>query len=224
MESENKNPIVKNKLAIIGSGILLVICMALFFPFPSNLDVGATVMIFSIPVQDSKGIKYLGIIGVVLFILALILLVKGLKKYKVRLVILVIVVYSLLPNLLISVYQDTLARGLQAVSYDGEGTCEFEYKSDPIMKGDCQFTLKNHSKEQVSFDLEFIDTSILDEDIFESLMNYGGPYKITLKSNEIKTIRLNETINVSTVPKQFDSATMAGIHFKLIDGKKERVM
>ena len=224
VEQETEKTIIKSKLALIGAAVLLVICMAIYFPFPSNYTVSSTMQVLSFPVQNQDGIMYLGIIGALLFILALIFLVMGLNKYKVRFVVVVIIVYSLLPNLLISVYQNTFARGIQSISYDGEGFCDYEYRTDKIMRGECQFTLENHSKNPVSFELEFVDSSALTEVPLESLMNFGGTYKITLEPKEVRTIEMDETMNVPTVPKQFDSAGVSEIHFKLIDGTDERVM
>ena len=224
MDLKNTTPIVKNKFALTGSAILLVICMLLFFPFPTKHFSDSSVRVLTFPIENQDGIVYIGMLAVALFIVSIILLVMALQKYRGRIILLVLIGYVLLPNILITAYQNTMAHGILAVSYNGDGNCDFEYRSDAIMHGNCEITLKNHSKEQVSFDLEFMDTSILGDERLASLMNYGGPYKITIAPKETKTIHLEETVNVSSVPRQFDTASVSQIELKLIDGKVERVM
>lgn len=214
---------IRNKLALISSAILFIICMSFFFPFPNNelIDVRTTIMSF--PISNKDGYIVLGIIGAVLFGIALILLVLGLKKYHFRMVILVFFSYALLPLLLITMYQETLASGINAISYNGNGTCEFEDISEDLIIGDCTIVLKNHSNEAVTFILEFLDANFMDDGMrMESLMNIAGPYAITLEANEKKSIRLNEVLNVAKEPLHIISGTSNNVHVKIMDGEKER--
>ncbi|WP_397537916.1 hypothetical protein [Rummeliibacillus pycnus] len=214
---------IRNKVALMVSAAILCICMFLFFPFPNNklLDAHSTFMSFPIHLQD--GYSMLGIIGSILFIISVILLVIGLKKYHFRAIVIVIIVYTFLPKLLITMYQETLASGIMAVSYEGNGSCNFEHVREDLINGKCNLVLHNHSNEDVSFELEFLDSYIDDGVRTESLMNVNGPYNITIKANHDKTIHLSEKLDLSDVPKHIYSGTSMYIHVKLIDGENSRI-
>ncbi len=216
---------IKSKWALIGSMILLGICMYLYFPFPNNVMLEARSTFMSFPIRNQDGYILLGIIGSVLFIIAMILLVNGMKKYRFRTIIIVLIVYGLLPNLLISIYQETLASGITAISYDGIGKCNFESVSKDLLNGECNFVLHNRSNEDVSFELEFIDSLFMQDEVrMESLMNLAGPYSITIEANRKKSINLNELLELSDVPKHIEEGTSSDIHFKLLDGETTRTL
>lgn len=219
-----KDSIVKNKLALFISFVILCICMYLFFPFPNNVMLEARMTFMSFPIHNQDGYIPLGIMGSILFVIALILLFNGMKKYQVRTLLLVVLLYTFLPNLLIAVYQETLASGIAAVSYDSNGQCDFNL-IDQKMNGECNLVLHNRSNEAVSFDLEFIDSSFVEDDVqMESLMNLAGPYRITLEANEKKPIHINELLDLSNVPKHIDGGTSFSIHFNLIDDEHMRTL
>jgi hypothetical protein len=217
--------VIKSKWALIGSVILLGICMYLYFPFPNNVMLEARSTFMSFPIRNQDGYILLGIIGSVLFIIAMILLVNGMKKYRFRTIIIVLIVYGLLPNLLISIYQETLASGIRAISYDGIGKCNFESVSKDLLNGECNFVLHNRSNEDVSFELEFIDSLFMQDEVrMESLMNLAGPYSITIEANRKKSINLKELLELSDVPKHIEEGTSSDIHFKLLDGETTRTL
>lgn len=216
---------IRSKVALISSFILFSICLYLFFPFPNNemLDVRVTVMSF--PISDQNGYIPLGIVGVILFIFAIILLAIGMKKYHLRTIIVVVLIYSLLPNFLITVYQEMLASGITAISYDGEGRCDFNQVEKDLLNGECSLELYNRSNEAVSFEMEFVD-SYFDEDgvRMESLMNLAGPYLITLEGNHKETIHFQELLELSDVSNHIEGGSSYGIHIKLINGEEERIL
>ena len=216
---------IRSKGALISSAIILCICMYLFFPFPDNvlLDSRSTFMTF--PIRNKDGYIALGIIGSVLFVIAMILLVIGLKKYHFRTVLIVAIVYVLLPQILITFYQETLASGISAISYDGNGKCNFDSVSEDLLKGECNFVLHNHSNEAVSLELEFLDSYFMDDGVrMESLMNLAGPYSITIEANHKKSIQLNELLDVSDVPNHIEGGSSNNIHFKIIDDETTRTL
>ncbi len=216
---------IRNKAALIGSAVILCICMYLYFPFPNNemLDASATFMSF--PISNQDGYILLGIIGSVLFIIAMILLFNGIKKYHFRTIVIVVIVYTFLPMLLITVYQETLASGITAISYDGNGTCHFENVNEDLLNGECNFILHNRSKEAVSFELEFLDSLFMEDEVrMESLMNLGSPYSITIEANRKKSIQLKELLELTDVPKHIDGGSSMNIHIKLIDGEVARIL
>ncbi|WP_249222090.1 hypothetical protein [Planococcus alpniumensis] len=167
----------------------------------------------------------LGIIGSIMFIGAIILLFNSLEKYRFRIVVAVVIVYMFLPNLLIATYQETLANGIAAISYDGNGQCDF-VTMDDCMDAECNLVLHNRSDEAVTVELEFIDSLFMEEEDMrmESLMNLAGPYTITLAPNSQKHIHLEELLDLSNVPNHIDSGTSFSIHIKLIDGNETRIL
>ena len=122
-------------------------------------------------------------------------------------------------------YQETLASGITAISYDGNGNCNFEYVSEDLLNGECNFVLHNRSNEDVSFELEFLDSYFMEDGVrMESLMNLAGPYRITIEANRKKSIHLKELLELSDVPKHIEGGKSYNIHFKLIDGETTRTL
>ncbi|WP_456274694.1 hypothetical protein [Bacillus sp. AK031] len=217
---------IKNKTALILSTLLLIICMHLFFPFPDYELLHARSTFMSFPITTNEGYNLLGIFGSILFIVALILLVKGLEKYRFRITFIVCVAYAFSPLLLIAVYQETAADGIEAIWYDGDGTCEFQQaENDGLLNAECIVVLKNRSNEPVTFQLEFIEEYYSeDKTRMVSLMNENGPYTITIEANHRKTIQFKERIDVLDIPNHIGGGTSNYIHFKLMDGETERVL
>ena len=215
--------VIKNKVALISSIAILGICMSLYFPFPYNAMIEARSTFMSFPIRNQNGFILLGIIGSVLFIIAMILLVISLKKYHFRTVVIVVISYVILPNLLITMYQETFASGIMAVSYDGNGKCNFENVREELLSGECSLVLHNRSNESVSFELEFLDSYFFEDEVrMDSLMNLAGPYSITIEANRKKSIHLKELLDVSDVPKHIEGGTSFNIHFKIIDDETTR--
>ncbi|WP_277584700.1 hypothetical protein [Psychrobacillus antarcticus] len=122
-------------------------------------------------------------------------------------------------------YQETLASGITAISYDGNGTCSFQYVNEDLSNGECNLMLHNRSNEAVSFELEFLDSYFLENEVrMESLMNLGGPYSISIEAKSKKSIHLKELLNLIDVPKHTAGGTSMNIHFKLIDGEIVRIL
>lgn len=214
---------IRSKLALISSVVLFVICMLLYFPFSNNVRLGASATFMSFPIRNQNGFIFLGIFGSILFIIAMILLVIGMKKYRFRTIVIVAIVYTVLPNLLITVYQEMLANGIEAISYDGNGKCNFKYVSKDLLNSECTIVLHNHSNKAVPFELEFLDSYFMeDEARMESLMNLAGPYSFTIEGNSKKSIHLKKLLELSNVPNHIEGGTSFNIHFKLIDGETTR--
>ena len=216
---------IRNKVSLISSIVILVICMYLYFPFPYNVMIEANTTFMSFPIRNQDGYILLGILGSILFIIAMVLLVIGMKKYHFRTIVIVAIVYAFLPNLLITMYQETLASGIMAISYDGNGKCNFENVREDLLNGECNLVLHNRSNDAVSFELEFLDSRFMEDEVrMESLMNLASPYRITIDANSKMPIHLKELLNLSDVPKHIESGTSFDIHFKLIDGKTTRIL
>ena len=216
---------IKNKVALISSIVILGICMFLYFPFPYNVMIEARSTFMSFPISNQDGFILSGIIGSVLFIIAIILLGVSLKKYQLRTIVIVVISYAILPNLLITMYQETIASGIMAVSYDGNGKCNFENVREDLLSGECSLVLHNRSNESVSFELEFLDSVFFEDEVrMESLMNLAGPYSITIEANRKKSIHLKELLDVSDVPKHIEGGASTNIHFKITDDETTRIL
>ncbi|WP_113927983.1 hypothetical protein [Bacillus sp. P14.5] len=216
---------VKNKLALISSAVIFCFCMFLFFPFPNNQMLEARTTFMSFPITEADGYNPLAIVGSVLFIVAMVLLVKGLEKFRFRAVVITAFVYTVMPLLLVIVYQETFARGIDAISYYGNGTCDFESESEETMNGECKLNLHNRSGRPVTFEIEFLDSFYMKKDIrLVSLMNVNGPYSITLQPNSKEIIQLEELLDVSHIENRVGGGSSMDVHFKISDGKKTRIL
>jgi hypothetical protein len=216
---------IKNKKYLIASGVILIICMSLYFPFPNNKMIYERSTFMSFPISDQDGYNVLAIVGSFLFIFAMILLVKGISKYYFRTVILVLFAYTLLPLGIVAIYQETLAQGIAAISYDGKGTCDFERVSEDELNGECQLLITNHSGDPVTFEIEFLDSYIPDKNHrLTSLMNEGGPYRIMVEADREKMVEVKELLDLSDIPNHGDGGGSMNVHFKISDGERERVL
>lgn len=214
---------IKNKIGFLCSLVLLGVCMYLYFPFPNNVMIEAKATFMSFPIKNQDGYLPTGIVGAFLFIAALIFLFRSLTKYQARTILIVMTLYMILPSVLISAYQEILAKGVSAISYDNHGQCNVEI-ADQKMNGTCNLILHNRSNEAVTFELEFINSSFQDDMQMESLMNLAGPYKITMKANEKKPIQMNEFLDLSEVHPHPDGGGSFNVHIKLTDSGKTRTL
>lgn len=214
---------IKKKITFISGIVILGICMCLFFPYPNSEMIYAQSSFMSFPIQTKDGFRMLGIIGSVLFIVAIILIGRSITKYFFRTIGLVVILYACLPYLLITAYQETFASGIMAMSYNGDGTCDFKMLGKDLMMGECELALHNRSNEAVSFDLEFLESSYLEDDMrMTTLMNLAGPYHLTIEANRIKSIHLKEILDVTDVSNHMEGGASYEVHFKLWNGETER--
>ena len=176
------------------------------------------------PLKDVTGFIPMGVIGSLLFVLTLAMLVLGLKKCHTLAVIIVSCAFILLPLLVIAIIQQTFATGIYAISYDNAGECTTEEVKAMTVKGECFIKLINHSNEEISFTMELIDSFPQKQEAqFESLLNLDGPIQITLMPKEERIIHLDAIIDISKNLNQIAIGTSHHVHFKLKDGKNERV-
>lgn len=216
---------IRNKVALVTSIILLGICMCLFFPFPNYQMINARITFMSFPILNDTGYVLLGILGSVLFIFALILLVKGLKKYHLLSIGVVLITFAFSPILLMTIYQETFASGIMAISYTKNGECQFDVISKHVLQGECHLELQNRSNEAVSFELEFLDDHLTEKGPrIASLMNVAGPYYVTIEPNRKKFIHIKELLDLSDVPNHIQGGGSSFIHIKIIDGKTARIL
>ena len=216
---------IRNKYYIYASLASFTICVALFFPYPNNHLFDARMTFLFFPIKDGNGFISIGVIGSSLFLVSLALLVLGLKKYYTPAVIILACAYILMPLIVISVIQQTVASGIYSVSYDGAGKCTIEEVDAITVDGECFIKLFNHSNEAVSFRLELIDSFPPEDHAqFESLLNLDGPIYVTLQPKEETTIHIHAKIDISNIYNQIAIGTNHYVHIKIIDGEYERIL
>jgi hypothetical protein len=55
-------------------------------------------------------------------------------------------------------------------------------------------------------------------------MNVNGPYVITLGANEKRSIKLEELLDVSRLPKTIDGGSFSNVQVRLKDGEESRIL
>ena len=216
---------IKNKKLFVASLALIVISMALNFPFPHENRLGnAGVMILNIPINSADGIHYTGIFILLLLLLGMVLLHRSLEKYHLRSFFAVIIIVSLLPPSLAEAYQKTLANGINAVSYiKDESQCKFVMIGEDTLLGTCELPFENYSNDEVSFTIGFYDTYLFEEDVkMLSLMNSGKPSNVKLLPNEAKVVRIEKEIDVSKIKNHVENGEAAYVSIIIHAGEKNR--
>ncbi|UTR12695.1 hypothetical protein MM300_10655 [Evansella sp. LMS18] len=185
---------IKNRKYLYIAGILFLIAMAINFPFPHGYGeaVGQS-SFFTITLTTMHGVNSFGIITLIIFLGSLYFFLSSLEKYHWRLLLAALLLFTFLPLVLISFYQNTLAKDIYAVSYDStESHCEFAQAG----RGACELVFENHSSEEVQFTIEFHEEYWFEEDFRSlSLMNNGAPYEVELKGKERRTVKIETDID-----------------------------
>ncbi|HZH60567.1 MAG TPA: hypothetical protein VEY70_13520 [Metabacillus sp.] len=216
---------LKNKKLLFVSLILFVISIVLNLPFPHEHPYGESfVSILNIPIQTTNGLQIVGITSLLLLIASLFLLSKSLKKHKGRFVLLAIVLALFLPPFLADTYQKTLATGIYAISYEEETSeCNFEMIADNTMQAICEFSFKNNSNNNVSFDIDFYETYPFEEDAkMISLLGMNAPYKVNMEAKESKQVKIETMIDVSNINNHVESGTASNVNIIIRAGEKVR--
>ncbi len=216
---------IKNKKLFLTSIVLIIISMALNFPFPDENRLGDTgITILNIPINSADGFNFAGLFILILLVLGMVLLHRSLEKYHLRSFFAVIIIVSLLPPSLAEAYQKTLANGINAVSYiKDESQCKFVMIGEDTLKGTCELPFENYSNEEVSFTIGFYDRYLFEEDVkMLSLMNSGEPANVKLLPNEVKVVRIEKEIDVSQIKNHVENGEAAYVSIIIHDGEKNR--
>ncbi len=215
---------IKNKTFLYLFIIFFFASIALNIPFPNKTLYRETVILMNIPIKTLNGLNYVGIISFLLLIVSLYFLVKSLNKYHVRFVLITIIVASFIPSIFINLYQKTFATGIYSISYkDRESRCNFDMINEETLHGECELPLKNNSKNDVQFSIEFYESSPSKYVPKVSLMNKKGPYKVRLKGKESKVVQIEADIDVSKIKKHSDGGAMTGsVPIIIRSGEKSR--
>ncbi|MFZ0447450.1 MAG: hypothetical protein WAM95_23000 [Bacillus sp. (in: firmicutes)] len=206
---------IKSKKILYLALILFIASLVLNLPFPHELNT---------PVQSVNGLQYVGIASFVLFIASLYFLTKSVKKYHGRVVLLAIIIALFAPSMIVSSFQKTFATGIYAVSYERDwSNCSFEMIGETTLRGECELSFENYSRNDVQFTTEFYETYPFEDDVrMVSLMNNNAPYVVKLKGHERKTVKIESNIDVSNIENHVENGSSTGVNIIIKSGEKIR--
>ncbi|PWA11185.1 hypothetical protein DCC39_09430 [Pueribacillus theae] len=216
---------INNKVYLFFAVGLFIITMVLNFPFPHNIPYSeAVISVLNIPIRSANGFHYVGITTLLFLFAGLYFLAKSLKKYRVRSILIAVIFILVFPQFLVIAYQKTVAAGIYAISYEQDTSiCRFNKTGENTLRGMCELTFKNHSKNDVSFDIIFYEHYPFEEDIpMVSLMNSGAPFETKLKGKERKRIKLETDIDLSKMKSRIDGGEANSVNVIIRQGEKSR--
>ncbi|WP_338324526.1 DUF1328 family protein [Anaerobacillus alkaliphilus] len=215
---------IENKKYFYWAIAIAIFVIILNLPFPHARSLIETILLsLNASHRSAGGIHYVGVISLILVIISLFLLSNSLKKYRGRFVLLGFVVMMVGPVFLVSVYQQSVATGIYAVSYDRESSnCQFTMIDDETLVGTCKLPFVNHSRKPVEFSVEFYERHRFEGDPqMLTLMNHEGLHEITLSGRERRIVTLETEIDISTVENHIWSGTANGVNI-IIKSEKSR--
>lgn len=200
-------------------------------PFPHRYPFGEKILSnLHIPTRISLEKEALGgfhILAIILFIFlvaGLYFLAKSIKKHHVRIIISAFVAVSIIPNMLVNIYQTNFATGIYAVHYNNEGsTCSYEMTDEQKVYAECELQFGNYGHKEVDFEVVFDEEFVnAGEGLTESLMNADAPYDITLRANEWKTVKIRTDIDLSGTDVRLYNGEKTGMKATIRSADKER--
>lgn len=216
---------LKNKKSFYLAIVFFFASIAINIPYPNIVLYDETVVLLNIPIKTFNGFNYVGITSFLLLIVSLYFLVKSLNKYHFRSVAIIIIVAVFLPSFLVSLYQKNFAKGIYSISYSAtESHCSFKMINKATLHGECELPLKNNSRNDVQFTLEFYEPyqSQFDSQMV-SLMNNNAPYKIMLRGKESKIVKIKANIDVSKMREHiYGGETTGGVNITIKSGTQSR--
>lgn len=217
--------LIENKLGFYLSLFCFILIVVLNLPFPHHYPLGEVIFTrLHLPIRIAGSFHTIGIIAIILLVIGMILLVQSLEKFKIRFTLFAFFGVFIVPILFVSVYQNILATGVYAISYEKEeSVCQFNMKNEETLVGDCELSFSNKSNETVTFDVEFYENpDFKDELAIESLMNVDAPYEVTLDAKESQHMSLQTEIDVSNMESHIESGEAQVVNVKIKSKGKMR--
>ncbi|PPA69545.1 hypothetical protein [Jeotgalibacillus proteolyticus] len=198
---------IKNKAFLGISALLFCLSLLIYYLIPNEEILQGSVSIMMFPIEEGGRVNILGVIGTLLLIGSLIFLGKGLGKYHARSIVAALLLFAFTPPLMTTAYQETLAVGVKAISYEDDNECSLSPIKEGLIQGVCHLTLHNRSNKPVTFELEFVDPYFFGEDSrMVSLMNIAGPYKVTSKQMRRRGFTLTNCLMYPMFPIMLEAA------------------
>lgn len=216
---------IKNYKKLSIGIVLLLICLMLNMPFPHRYPFEEKILAslhiptrISLEKGSSGGFHVLFIFSMIFLVAGLYFLEKSVHKHHGRLIVTVFIAISVIPNMLVNVYQTNFATGIYAVSYNSEAsTCVFDMEHGKGGFVECELRFGNYSDKALDFEVVFVEESSI-----PFLMHEEAPYHITLGANEWKTVKIRTNIDVSDTEYSVTSGEARGVHTVIRLGDKER--
>lgn len=216
---------IKNKKMLSLALILFIGSMVLNFPFPHESPYGETVVtVLNIPIKSVNGFLYVGISSLILLIASLLFLTKSVNRYHGRIVLLAIIVAVFAPPMIASIFQKTFATGIYAVAYERNySNCRFHMIDETTLHAECELPFENYSRHNVQFSVKFYKKYYFESDVrMISLMNSHAPYKVELRGNERKTVKIESDIDVSNIENHVENGSSTEVNIIIKSGEKMR--
>lgn len=216
---------IKSKKQLILAIALLGIVVLLNIPYPHSRTIGASLIIMNIPINYPDGINYLGWGYVFIIFFSLILLGASLKKYHGRFILLAIALVVTSPQFIANAFQNTVATGIYAIEYNpSDSNCKFNTVQNATLHVECELWFKNHSRNDVTFTVEFIEDDPFGEGIKSvSLLNADKPLAVTIGRKHREPIFISKEIDLTILDGNYiSSGNFSYIHIIMRDGNKYR--
>ncbi|WP_096199953.1 hypothetical protein [Bacillus sp. FJAT-45350] len=202
---------------------IFLISFILIFPFPHHAPLGESIFkLLGIPpysrMVTETGLHYVGLTSILLLFISLFILNSACHKWNTRIIVGSVVTYFLLPMIIISTYQMTVASSIYALSYE-RNMSECTYATDESKlekKIECLLPIINNRNKEISFEIELRERKFEDVPSY-SLLNQAGPHIVTLYHREEKVIKLVAVIDISNQENYYYSGTAKGIDIILRD-------
>lgn len=216
---------IKSKKKLWIAILLFIVSAVMNFPFPHAIPYGETVaQVFNFPIRSANGWHYVGVASLTIFIASIFFLTRSLKKYHMRAFLLALIIAIFAPALVLSSYQKTFAKGVDAVYYNDEvSNCQFEMVNESTLSGECKLSFENYSSKDVQFTLEFHEDYYFEEDApMVVLMNNKAPYEVDLSGKEKKIVNLKTEIDVSNMENHIEGGSASGVNVIIKSDEKMR--
>lgn len=216
---------IKSKKVMWIAIILFIVSAVMNFPFPHAIPYGETVAeVFHFPIRSANGWHYVGIASLTIFIASIFFLTRSLNKYHMRAFLLALLIAIFAPGMVLSSYQKTFAKGVDAVHYNDEvSNCEFEMVNESTLRGECKLSFENYSSKDVEFTLEFHEDYYFEDDVpMVALMNNKAPYEVNLGGKEKKVVKIRTDIDVSNKENHIEGGSASGVNVIIKSGEKMR--
>ncbi len=194
-------------------------------PFPNQWSLGETMFrAVGLPVLMAGGLELPGIFCLGLLIAGMTCLMKSLETHRGLAAVTAIALLLLVPGQLVNSYQNTFARGINAISYDeSSGSCRFEMKDEDTLQRTCSLTFQNHSYTPVTFSVDFQEDRMFPMELpMASLMNQKGPFDVTLQGKEQRREEFEADIDVSRTDSHIDNGEVMDVDVKITVNGKSR--
>ncbi len=200
--------------------VLLFVGILLAIPYPDALNNISDVVLLNVPIVTLDAIQVKSIFAIILLIGSLYFLRRALKKHFFMVYVTAILSFVFIPSFFVYIYQMTFATGIEAISFEAyKSDCTFEMLDENTLQGVCELALRNLSKNDVTFQLEFNDADYKEKMIF---MNKNAPYEVTLLGQQKKLVKIKTVMDVTQMEGHIANSKISNLSIKISAGHQQR--